>query len=92
MADRADFEEWALKLSRYRLARRRPPNQDQYDDLATGDSWDAWRAAVAAERERWLDTVRHAVSELEELDEETAQAQAAALRLLCEAKVASDDE
>ena len=38
--------------------------------------------AVAAERERWTDVVAHAVSELEALDDETAQGQAEALRRL----------
>ena len=39
-------------------------------------------AAVAAERERWTDVVAHAVSEIEALDDETAQRQAEALRWL----------
>ena len=39
-------------------------------------------AAVAAERERWTDVVAHAVSELEALDDETAQCQAESLRWL----------
>ena len=38
--------------------------------------------AVSAERERWVAVVTHAVTELEALDDETAQAQAAALREL----------
>lgn len=37
---------------------------------------------IAAERERWTDVVSHAVSELEALDDETAQCQANALREL----------
>ena len=39
-------------------------------------------AAVSAERERWTDVVAHAASGLEELDDETAQCQAEALRWL----------
>ena len=39
-------------------------------------------AAVAAERERWTDVVAHAVSELEALDDETAQCQVESLRHL----------
>ena len=39
-------------------------------------------AAVAAERERWTDVIAHAVSELEAIDDETAQCQAEALRRL----------
>ena len=40
------------------------------------------RAYALAERERWTGVVAHAVRELEELDDETAQAQAEALRNL----------
>jgi hypothetical protein len=45
--------------------------------MATADE------ALAAERERWRETVQHAANELSELDDETAQVQAAALRELC---------
>ena len=50
--------------------------------------WDAYtleqvQAAVAAERQRWVAVVQHAADELAELDDETAQVQAAALRGLC---------
>ena len=38
--------------------------------------------AVAAERARWTDVVSHAVAELEELDDETAQCEAESLRHL----------
>ena len=60
-----------------------------YIDVRARIYWNAWRARavlaaqeVAAERERWVAVVTHAVTELEALDDETAQAQAAALREL----------
>jgi hypothetical protein len=43
-------------------------------------------ARILAELERWADVVAHAVSELEELDDETAQSQANALRALLGSK------
>ena len=50
--------------------------------VRTIDAQNAIHSAVAAERERWVAVVTHAVKELEALDDETAQAQAAALREL----------
>ena len=49
----------------------------------TQDHLEKFAAMVqTAERERWTIAVAHAAAELSELDEETAQAQAAALRAL----------
>lgn len=49
----------------------------------TADEMRAYAAEqVAAEREKWGSIVSHAASELEELDEETAQREAKSLRLL----------
>ena len=45
---------------------------------------EALHAEMLCERERWRLSVQHAARELAELDDETAQVQAAALRTLCE--------
>lgn len=55
---------------RSELQREHTDHQDTLRDV---------EALVAAERERWASAVRHAVSELETLDDETAQAQAKTL-------------
>lgn len=44
-----------------------------------------WQAAQAVERGRWAPVVAHAVAQLSELDDETAQAQAVSLRCILEA-------
>ena len=47
---------------------------------------EAYRAGMEAKSTVWRDVVLHAVAELEELDDETAQHQAADLRALLEVK------
>ena len=53
-----------------------------FDDDPTNRYAVLIEAAQAAERERWTDVVAHAVSELEAIDDETAQCQAESLRWL----------
>jgi uncharacterized protein YukE len=62
-----------------------------YEDAYSADQMRAYAAEqVAGELRRWMKTVQHAATELAELDDETAQVQAAALMRLCGPNVGSN--
>lgn len=75
---RAAFEAWFI--SRYRYTRAVLTNQIWASEIKAAA--EAFEAGRAEERERWAIVVAHAAAELSEIDDETAQAQAAALGAL----------
>lgn len=53
--EREAFEAWKLKQGGHYMSRNNAPGSDLngYQDAYTQGQWEAWQAAVAAERERW---------------------------------------
>ena len=53
--ERAAFETWKRKQGGHYMIRNNAPGSDLsgYQDAHTQGQWEAWQAAVAAERERW---------------------------------------
>ena len=56
--ERSRFEAWADGQG-YPLNRIDICGGDDYGDLRTEGAWEAWKAAVAAERERWAGNTHH---------------------------------